>query len=54
MLASDGRARPYRMTVEGSAALEAVLGELRSIVEEGTARMRARVSPGVTTSLGLA
>jgi DNA-binding PadR family transcriptional regulator len=41
----EGRARPYRLTAAGAAALEATLAELRSIVEEGTARLRARVQP---------
>ena len=49
-VASRGRARPYRLTAEGSAVLEATLTELRTIVEEGTARLRARVRPGVTSS----
>ncbi len=49
-VASMGRARPYRLTAEGSAVLEATLTELRTIVEEGTARLRARVRPGVTSS----
>ena len=40
-LASEGRARPYRLTAEGSAALETTLAELRSIVAEGTARLRS-------------
>src|SRR5476649_433117 len=45
-LKPEGRARPYRLTAEGSVALEATLAELRSIVEEGTARLHARVRPG--------
>jgi DNA-binding PadR family transcriptional regulator len=43
-----GRTRPYRLTAAGSATLEAALAELRSIVEEGTARLRARVRSDVT------
>jgi DNA-binding PadR family transcriptional regulator len=48
--APEGRARPYRLTAEGAAALEATLAELRSIVEEGTARLRALVRPGAVSS----
>jgi DNA-binding PadR family transcriptional regulator len=50
---SDGRARPYRLTAEGSAALEATLADLRTIVDEGTARLRARVRPTVNRGLGV-
>ena len=53
-VASTGRARPYRLTAEGSAALEATLTELRTIVEEGTARLRARVRPAATGSWRIA
>ena len=53
-VASQGRARPYRLTATGSAALEATLAELRAIVEEGTTRLRARVSPEVASGLGIA
>jgi DNA-binding PadR family transcriptional regulator len=53
-VASTGRSRPYRLTAEGSAALEATLTELRTIVEEGTSRLRARVRPGVASSRHLA
>lgn len=49
-VASEGRARPYRLTAEGSFALEAMLAELRTIVEEGTARLWARVRPAVSRS----
>ena len=48
-LASPGRARPYRLTAEGAAALEATLAELRAIVEAGTTRLRARAVPGLTS-----
>jgi DNA-binding PadR family transcriptional regulator len=47
---SPGRTRPYRLTTAGSEALEATLAELRTIVEEGTARLRERVRPGFTTA----
>jgi len=53
-LASDGRVRPYRLTPKGSTALETTLVELRTIVDEGTARLRARARPGVTSSWGVA
>jgi DNA-binding PadR family transcriptional regulator len=46
-LASDSRARPYRLTAEGSTALETTLAELRTIVDEGTARLHARARPKV-------
>ena len=51
-VAPVGRARPYRLTAEGSAVLEATLAELGAIVDEGTARLRARVRTGMTSSLG--
>src|SRR5580704_5123266 len=47
-VASRGRTRPYRLTAEGSAALEVTLAELRAIVDEGTTRLRARARTGVT------
>ena len=53
-LAADGRVRPYRLTAQGSAALKTTLAELRTIVEEGTTRLRARVRSGVISSLGVA
>jgi len=53
-IASQGRARPYRLTAEGSAALEATLADLRTIVEEGTARLRAGVRPGAASSRAIA
>ncbi len=34
-----GRTRPYRLTGAGSEVLETTLAELRSIVDEGTARL---------------
>ena len=40
-LPASGRARPYRITAAGSASLESTLDELRTIVDEGTARLRA-------------
>jgi DNA-binding PadR family transcriptional regulator len=53
-LAADGRARPYRLTPDGSAALESTLAELRTVVEEGTARLRAHARPRVTSRRGIA
>lgn len=53
-LAAEGRVRPYRLTPKGSAVLETTLAELRTIVEEGSARLRARVRTGVTSNWGIA
>ena len=53
-LAPEGRARPYKLTAQGAAALESTLAELRSIVEEGTARLRARPRAGAAANWGLA
>ena len=50
-VAAEGRARPYRLTAEGAAALESTLAELRSIVEEGTARLRGVSTFGVIERL---
>jgi DNA-binding PadR family transcriptional regulator len=47
-VASAGRARPYRLTAEGAEALDASLAGLRTIVAEGTARLRARITPAVS------
>jgi DNA-binding PadR family transcriptional regulator len=41
----EERRRPYRLTAAGSEALRRSLSELRSIVDEGTARL-ARTGPG--------
>ena len=43
-LAADGRTRPYRLTADGSGELATTLAELRTIVEEGTARLQARLA----------
>jgi DNA-binding PadR family transcriptional regulator len=53
-LASEGRKRPYRLTAQGAAALEATLAGLQTIVEEGTARLRTRVWPGAAAVRELA
>jgi DNA-binding PadR family transcriptional regulator len=42
-----GRRRPYRLTAPGAAALEAALGDMRAIVEEGTARLSRNPTAGV-------
>ena len=47
-----GRTRPYRLTSAGREALEATLADLRTIVDEGTARLRR--APQVATAGGLA
>jgi|SRR5579884_2420948 len=47
---SSGRTRPYRLTASGSAALESALAELRTIVDEGTARLRAWARPGAAAA----
>jgi DNA-binding PadR family transcriptional regulator len=39
-LDSDNRRRPYRLTAAGLAVLEVSLSELRTIVEEGSTRLR--------------
>jgi DNA-binding PadR family transcriptional regulator len=44
-LASNGRARPYRLTAAGSEELVATLETWRAIIAEGSARLRAQ--PGV-------
>lgn len=43
--APEGRARPYRLTPAGSAALQTALDELGSIVQEATARLRRSPLP---------
>ncbi len=42
----SGRRRPYRLTAAGVRALEASLAELRSIVDEGAARLARGPAPG--------
>lgn len=44
----SGRRRPYRLTPAGAEALRATLAELRTIVDEGTARLRTGAIAGVT------
>ena len=40
-LGADDRRRPYRITAAGSESLSAALADLRKLVDEGTARLRA-------------
>jgi DNA-binding PadR family transcriptional regulator len=40
-LGADDRRRPYRITAAGSKSLSAALTDLRKLLNEGTARLRA-------------
>jgi DNA-binding PadR family transcriptional regulator len=51
-VASEGRKRPYRLTAEGAQVLEATLAELRTIVDEGSVRLRTRVRPEAVAGQG--
>ena len=44
---TSGRRRPYRLSAAGAQALEATLADLRTLVDEGTARLSAlpRLAP---------
>lgn len=53
-LRDAGRRRPYRLTAAGAEALEITLDGLRSIVEEGTARLRRAPAPGLALAGGAA
>ena len=53
-LEPEGRTRPYRLTAAGAVTLESALAELRSIVDEATARLQVRIRPEVTSSAGIA
>lgn len=44
-----GRRRPYRLSSAGATALETALSELRTIVDEGTARLSHRSTPRLST-----
>jgi DNA-binding PadR family transcriptional regulator len=49
-----GRRRPYRLTAAGETALQETLDELRTIVNEGTARLRRRpTAPSAPTVASL-
>lgn len=41
-LGARGRRRPYRLTAAGEEALRVTLADLRTVVEEGTARLALR------------
>ncbi|HEY4349426.1 MAG TPA: PadR family transcriptional regulator [Gaiellaceae bacterium] len=49
-----GRRRPYRLTAAGGAALELSVSNLRTIVDEATARLAANPRPRITALGGLA
>jgi DNA-binding PadR family transcriptional regulator len=42
-----GRRRPYRLSAAGTRALEQTLADLRTIVDEGAARLARRPAPGL-------
>jgi DNA-binding PadR family transcriptional regulator len=44
---TSGRRRPYRLTAAGAKALRGALDDLRTIVDEGTARLARGPVPGV-------
>jgi DNA-binding PadR family transcriptional regulator len=44
-LGASARRRPYALTAAGATALEVTLAELRTIVEEGTARLARTPRP---------
>lgn len=46
----SGRRRPYRLSPAGAETLRAALEGLRTIVEEGSARLARRTAPGVSVS----
>jgi DNA-binding PadR family transcriptional regulator len=48
-----GRRRPYRLNAAGTGALETTLAGLRTIVEEGTARLAGSPSPRAAAAGGL-
>jgi DNA-binding PadR family transcriptional regulator len=43
--AASGRRRPYRLTAAGAEALRGALADLRTIVDEGSARLARRPAP---------
>ena len=51
---ASGRRRPYRLTAAGAEVLEVTLGELRAIVEVGTARLTDAGVPRVVLAGALA
>ncbi|MGH3003302.1 MAG: PadR family transcriptional regulator [Gaiellaceae bacterium] len=50
----SGRRRPYRLSAAGAEALEKTLAELRTIVDEGTARLARSGVPRVAAIGGTA
>lgn len=50
---SSGRRRPYRLSANGAQALGAALDGLRTIVDEGSARLAARPAAGTLVREGL-
>lgn len=50
----SGRRRPYRLSAAGAEALQTALDDLRSIVDEGSARLARRPAHGLSPSGGLA
>ena len=51
---TSGRRRPYRLSAAGAQALGAALDGLRTIVDEGSARLAARPAARVLIREGLA
>jgi DNA-binding PadR family transcriptional regulator len=49
-----GRRRPYRLTAAGAHALRAAVDEMRTIVEEGAARLTTRPAPVLAVGGGAA
>jgi DNA-binding PadR family transcriptional regulator len=53
-LAGDGRRRPYRLSAQGQAALEAALADWDAIVRVGAARLAGRAAASPALSRGVA
>src|SRR3954447_22964609 len=53
-LGDAGRRRPYRLTAAGAEALQTSLDDLRTIVDEGTARLARAPAPRAVLSGGMA
>src|SRR5690349_19022311 len=51
---AEGRRRPYRLTAAGASALGETLERLRTVVDEGTARLSRARRPRRTTRARLA
>ena len=52
-VAGSGRRRPYRLSAAGAQALRTALDGLRTIVDEGSARLAARPATGTLIRAGL-